>query len=112
MIWSSRCQRCENKGLDDIWFLVLSFYGTSATFANLKKSLHTLAEQYWKPLHVVETDYPAICNGQYNPIPTSSEPEIPHNVQAQTTWVDDVIVIMKGVPRGLGRGSIIGNRLG
>jgi arabinogalactan endo-1,4-beta-galactosidase len=27
---------------------------------------------------VVETDYPAICNGEYNPIPESSEPEIPY----------------------------------
>jgi arabinogalactan endo-1,4-beta-galactosidase len=34
------------------------FYGTSATFTNLKNSLHTLADQYRKPLQVVETDYP------------------------------------------------------
>jgi arabinogalactan endo-1,4-beta-galactosidase len=85
-------------------FSFYPFYGTSATFANLKNSLHTLAEQYRKPLQVVETDYPAICNGQYNPIPTSSEPEIPYNIQGQTTWVDDVIDIVKGVPYGLGRG--------
>jgi arabinogalactan endo-1,4-beta-galactosidase len=47
----------------------------------------TLAEQYRKPLQVVETNYPAICNGQYIPIPTSSEPEIPYNIQGQTAWV-------------------------
>jgi arabinogalactan endo-1,4-beta-galactosidase len=85
-------------------FSFYPFYGTSATFANLKNSLYTLAEQYRKPLQVVETDYSAICNGQYNPIPTSSEPEIPYNIQGQTTWVDDVIKTIKGVPYGLGRG--------
>lgn len=93
-------------------FSFYPFYGTSATFTNLKNPLYILAEQYRKPLQVVETDYPAICNGQYNPIPTSSEPEIPYNIQGQTTWVDDVIAIVKGVPYGLGTGSIIGNRLG
>lgn len=41
-------------------FSFYPFYGTSATFANLRKSLHTLAEQYRKPLQVVETDYPAV----------------------------------------------------
>jgi arabinogalactan endo-1,4-beta-galactosidase len=33
------------------------FYGTAATLANLNNTLTTLAKQYGKPLHVVETDW-------------------------------------------------------
>lgn len=104
MIWRSRCQWCEYNGLDDLWIFIYPSYGTSATFANLKNSLYTLAEQYRKPLQVAETDYPAICNGEYEPIPTSSEPEIPYDIQGQITWVDDAIDIVMGIPYGLGRG--------
>lgn len=89
---------------DTMGFSFYPFYGTSATFANLKSSLHTLAHQYRKPMQVVETDYPAICNGQWNPIPESSEPSIPYNIQGQLIWVDEVIEIVKRVPFGLGRG--------
>ena len=67
-------------------FSFYPFYGTAATFSNLRTTLNTLAEEYRKPLQVVETDYPAICNGQYNPIPPSSEPEIPYDVAGQTIW--------------------------
>lgn len=80
------------------------FYGTSATFANLKDSLNTLAKKYGKPVQVVETDYPAICDGQWNPIPDSSEPEIPYNVEGQVEWMGKVIDIVKEVPRSLGQG--------
>ncbi|KAN0117339.1 glycoside hydrolase family 53 protein [Hyaloscypha variabilis] len=85
-------------------FSFYPFYGTAATFSNLRTTLNTLAEEYRKPLQVVETDYPAICNGQYNPIPPSSEPEIPYDVAGQTIWIDDVISIVQQVPFGLGRG--------
>jgi arabinogalactan endo-1,4-beta-galactosidase len=80
------------------------FYGTSATFSNLKTSLNTLARQYRKPVQVVETDYPAICNGQYNPIPESSEPSIPYSIDGQLIWTKKVIEIVRAVPYGLGRG--------
>lgn len=89
---------------DVFGFSFYPFYGTAATFDNLRTTLNTLATQYGKPLQVVETDYPAICNGEYNPIPTSSEPEIPYSVQGQTVWTDDVISIVQQVPNGLGRG--------
>lgn len=89
---------------DMMGFSFYPFYGTSATFENLRSSLSILAWVFKKPLQVVETDYPAICNGQYNPIPPSSEPEIPYDIAGQTTWVDDVIDIVKQVPYGLGRG--------
>lgn len=89
---------------DVFGFSFYPFYGTAATFANLRTTLNTLANQYRKPIQVVETDYPAICNGEWNPIPPSSEPEIPYSVAGQTTWTEDVISIVRDVPYGLGRG--------
>lgn len=89
---------------DVFGFSFYPFYGTSATFDNLRTTLNTLAVEYRKPLQVVETDYPAICDGKYNPIPPSSEPEIPYDVAGQTIWTDDVISVVQQVPYGLGRG--------
>lgn len=80
------------------------FYGTSATFDNLRASFRAMVAQFGKPVQVVETDYPAICNGEYNPIPESSEPEIPYSVAGQIEWMKDVIQIVKEVPNGLGQG--------
>lgn len=92
----------------DAWdvfgFSFYPFYGTAATFDNLQDSLATVAGKYGKPIHVVETDYPAICNGEYEPIPESSEPQIPYDVAGQITWVRDVVDIVQNVPQGLGRG--------
>lgn len=89
---------------DVFGFSFYPFYGTAATFDNLRTSLNTLAEEYRKPIQVVETDYPAICNGRWAPIPPSSEPEIPYNIAGQTIWVDNVINIVQQIPYGLGRG--------
>jgi arabinogalactan endo-1,4-beta-galactosidase len=89
---------------DAFGFSFYPFYGTSATFDNLRMTLNTLAVEYRKPLQVVETDYPAICDWKYNPIPPSSEPEIPYDVAGQTIWTDDVISVVQQVPFGLGRG--------
>lgn len=49
---------------DVFGFSFYPFYGTAATLNNLKTTLNALAVKYGKPLHVVETDYPAICNGE------------------------------------------------
>jgi len=89
---------------DVFGFSFYPFYGTAATFDNLRSTLNSLAYQYGKPLQVVETDYPAICNGEYNPIPESSEPGIPYSIAGQTIWTDDVISVVRQVPFGLGRG--------
>ncbi|TVY57788.1 putative arabinogalactan endo-beta-1,4-galactanase A [Lachnellula cervina] len=89
---------------DVFGFSFYPFYGTAATFDNLRTTLNTLAWEYKKPIQVVETDYPAICNGEYNPIPKSSEPEIPYSVEGQTIWTRDVISIVKQIPLGLGQG--------
>jgi arabinogalactan endo-1,4-beta-galactosidase len=89
---------------DIFGFSFYPFYGTAATFDNLRTSLNTLAQEYKKPIQVVETDYPAICNGEFEPIPPSSEPEIPYSIAGQTIWTDDVIKVVQQVPFGLGRG--------
>ena len=83
-------------------FSFYPFYGTAATLANLKTSLTALAYKYNKPLHVVETDWPDICNGAT--APELSEPSIPISVAGQIQWVHDIINVVKSVPRGLGRG--------
>ncbi|TEY39881.1 hypothetical protein BOTCAL_0448g00070 [Botryotinia calthae] len=89
---------------DVFGFSFYPFYGTAATLDNLRTTLHWVAETYRKPVHVAETDYPAICDGQYNPIPESSEPKIPYTVAGQLEWSEDVISVVRNVPHGLGRG--------
>ena len=78
-------------------------YGTAATFANLENSLTTIANKYNKPIHVVETDWPNECSGA--DAPELSEPSVPVSVQGQIAWVHRIIDIVKGLPRGLGRGE-------
>ncbi|KAF6843124.1 glycoside hydrolase family 53 protein [Colletotrichum musicola] len=80
------------------------FYGTSATFENLETTLRTMAEKYGKPLQVVETNYPALCTGRWNPVPPSSEPSIPYSVDGQVQWLEETLRIVREVPNGLGRG--------
>ncbi|ORY65994.1 family 53 glycosyl hydrolase [Pseudomassariella vexata] len=94
----------KKSAFDVVGVSFYPFYGTSATFENLRSSLNTLVKKYGKPVQVVETDYPAICDGQWNPIPESSEPEIQFNVKGQIEWMGKVIDIVKNVPRGLGQG--------
>jgi len=94
----------QSSAWDVFGFSFYPFYGTAATFTNLRRSLNTLAKEYKKPIQVVETDYPAICNGQWNPIPESSEPEIGYSVGGQLIWVKKVIEIVREIPFGLGQG--------
>ena len=76
------------------------YYGTAATLANLRQSLNALAAQYRKPLHVVETDWPVVCDSAQK----LSELGIPVSVQGQIEWVHDIIEVVKAVPGGLGQG--------
>ncbi|KUI62189.1 putative arabinogalactan endo-beta-1,4-galactanase A [Cytospora mali] len=89
---------------DVFGFSFYPFYGTPATFASLRASLGALAGEYGKPVHVVETDYPAVCDGEYDPVPESSEPEIAYSVGGQVEWVREVVRVVREVPGGLGRG--------
>ncbi|KAF9873646.1 glycosyl hydrolase family 53 [Colletotrichum karsti] len=89
---------------DSFGFSFYPFYGTAATFENLETTLRVMGEKYGKPMQVVETDYPAICDGTWNPIPPSSEPSIPYNVEGQVEWMHEVLKIVREVPNGLGQG--------
>ena len=94
--------KVQRSDWDVFGFSFYPFYGTAATLDNLETTLHTLAEVYNKPLHVVETDWPALCTG--DSAPELSEPSIPASVQGQIEWGQDVLNVVKGVPRGLGQG--------
>ena len=94
--------KVKTSDWDIFGFSMYPFYGTSATLRNLKTSLHTLAKKYSKPIHVVETDWPAICTGP--DAPELSEPSIPASVPGQIEWVRDVVDVVKSIPHGLGRG--------
>lgn len=78
------------------------FYGTAATLSNLKKTMRWLANKYSKPIHVVETDWPAICEGES--APALSEPSIPASVAGQLLWGREVMKALESVPKGLGQG--------
>ena len=87
-------------------FSFYPFYGTSATLSNLASTLSTLASQYSKPMHVAETDWPAICTAATSSPPTLnlSDTAIPISPAGQTEWVRDIIEVLQDVPRGLGQG--------
>ncbi|EME83168.1 glycoside hydrolase family 53 protein [Pseudocercospora fijiensis CIRAD86] len=94
--------KVKTSDWDVFGFSIYPFYGTNATLDNLKTSLNWVANQYCKPIHVVETDWPAICTGA--DAPELSEPSIPASVAGQLEWVGKVIDVVKQLPRGLGQG--------
>jgi len=75
------------------------FYGTGATLAHLKSSLTSMVSKYGKDIIVAETNWPDSCSGV-----ALSEPSIPVSVAGQTTWIKDVINIVKGLSGGHGKG--------
>lgn len=82
----------------------ISFYpynGNNATWSNLRRSLTTLARQYSKPVHVVETDYPFTCPRLNN---TSDRAALGLGGEGQTEFIKRVKNVVRGVPNGLGRG--------
>ncbi|KAH8927816.1 glycoside hydrolase family 53 protein [Atractiella rhizophila] len=87
---------------DVFGFSIYPFYGTAATFANLQDTLTTIANKYPKPIQVVETDFPAICNG--SSAPQLSEPSVPVSADGQKQWVKKIYQIVRGLPNGLGQG--------
>ena len=87
---------------DIFGFSMYPFYGTEATFANLRTSLNAMAAKYEKPIHVVETDWPAICTGP--DAAELSEPTIPASPRGQVEWVHEIVDIVKAIPGGWGRG--------
>jgi arabinogalactan endo-1,4-beta-galactosidase len=85
---------------DVFGFSFYPFYGTAATFSNLKSSLNFIARKYNKPIQVVETDWPNQCSG--SDAPALSEPSIPISAEGQVQWVHEVVDIVKKLPNGLG----------
>lgn len=121
--------KVKTSDWDVFGFSLYPFYGTGATLKNLKTTVNWIAKKYGKPIHVVETDWPAICTGEG--IPTLSEPSIPASVNGQLEWVGKVIDVVKqyvlfailfisvdvtdyfvGFPMVLDRVSITGSRHG
>lgn len=92
----------KEKDWDVIGLSIYPFYGVSATLKNLRSSMNWLAKRYGKPIHVVETDWPAICEGE--DAPELSEPSIPASVEGQLEWGREVVKAVRDVPKGLGRG--------
>ena len=87
---------------DVFGFSFYPFYGTAATLRNLGIALDAVAGRYRKPVHVVETDWPAVCEGVG--APALSEVAVPVSVKGQTQWMRDIIEVVKAVPRGFGQG--------
>ena len=87
---------------DVFGFSFYPFYGTAATLGNLADTLNAVASKYQKPVHVVETDWPAICDG--SDAPELSDTSVPVSVAGQTEWVRDIVGVVKGVAGGWGRG--------
>lgn len=85
--------KVKTSDWDVFGFSLYPFYGTGATLANLKTTVNWVAKKYNKPIHVVETDWPAICTGES--APTLSEPSIPASVDGQLEWVGKVIDVVK-----------------
>jgi arabinogalactan endo-1,4-beta-galactosidase len=94
--------KVKTRDWDVIGLSFYPFYGTGATLKNLKDTMTWLAKKYSKPIHVVETDWPAICTGE--DAPTLSEPSIPASAEGQLEWGRKVLKIVKGLPNGLGQG--------
>jgi len=94
--------KVKTSDWDVFGFSFYPFYGTAATLANLADSLAAVSKQYQKPVHVVETDWPDVCNGAG--APALSDTSVPISVQGQTTWVRDIVSTVKNVPGGWGAG--------
>ncbi|KAK7518867.1 family 53 glycosyl hydrolase [Phyllosticta citriasiana] len=88
---------------DVLGFSFYPFYGTNATFENLASTLDWAARRFpGTPLHVVETDWPARCDGE--DAPALSEPGVPVGAAGQTAWVRRIEAIVKDVVGGVGQG--------
>ncbi|GAB7364855.1 hypothetical protein MBLNU230_g5648t1 [Neophaeotheca triangularis] len=92
----------EEDDWDIFGFTIYPYYGTGATIAALDDSLTSIAQNYSKPIHVVETDWPVVCDNEG--APELSEPNIPQSVAGQLEWVGRIIDVLQGLPNRLGQG--------
>ncbi|KAJ3167131.1 hypothetical protein HDU88_002468 [Geranomyces variabilis] len=88
---------------DLMGFSFYPFYNAKATFKRLAETFSSLVATYKKDVMVVETNWPVVCDGKYNPIPDFSE-KFPISAVGQKQWVAGVIDVLRAVPGGHGRG--------
>ncbi|TKA65747.1 hypothetical protein B0A49_05272 [Cryomyces minteri] len=91
-----------NETLQEAWFGALKATGKVSRREG-DTSLNAIGAAYGKPVHVVETDWPAICDGPY--APALSDASVPIWPADQIEWVQDIVRIVKAVPNGLGEGA-------
>lgn len=94
--------KVKTSDWDVFGFSFYPFYGTAATLDNLADTLNAVSAKYKKPVHVVETDWPAICDGE--DAPELSDTTVPISPAGQTEWVRDIVGVVKNVPGGYGQG--------
>jgi len=87
--------------IDIMGFSFYPFYGTAATFANLKSQLTAIVNKYGKDVMVAETDWPATCSGT-----TLSEPSVPVSAAGQNTWVSKIRDTLAALPGSHGKGIL------
>ncbi|KAH8825213.1 endogalactanase [Flagelloscypha sp. PMI_526] len=92
--WSNIFRQGEfaTSDVDIMGFSFYPFYGTSATYANLKSSLSQLVSTYGKDVFVAETDWPVSCSGV-----TMSESSIAISAAGQQTWVNGIKTVLTGI---------------
>ncbi|GLB42187.1 putative arabinogalactan [Lyophyllum shimeji] len=86
---------------DILGFSFYPFYGTGATYSNLKSSLQAMVTKFNKDVMVVETDWPAVCSGV-----TMSESSIPISAAGQSQWVSGIRTVLQGLSGGHGIGIV------
>ncbi|KAF8649192.1 hypothetical protein AX16_005990 [Volvariella volvacea WC 439] len=87
--------------VDVLGFSMYPFYGTNATFNNLRTSLTNIVNRLNKEVMVVETDWPAVCSGT-----SLSQPSIPISAAGQSQWVRGIRDVLAGLPNGRGTGLL------
>ncbi|KAI9151276.1 putative arabinogalactan endo-beta-1,4-galactanase A [Paramyrothecium foliicola] len=82
----------------------ISFYpwnGLRATYDNLRKTIDVFTSApFNKPVHIVETDYPVSCPA----LNISNAERLTLSPKGQIQWVQEVIEIVRNIPKNLGRG--------
>lgn len=77
------------------------FYNSAATLSALQSSLSNMASTWGKQIVVAETNWPFSCPSPKYAFPAGTS-GIGFSAQGQTTWVQDVANVVKGVSGGAG----------
>lgn len=77
------------------------FYNSGATLSSLQTSLTNMASTWGKQIVVAETNWPFSCPSPAYSFPSGTT-SIPFSAAGQTTFVQDVAAVVKGVSGGSG----------